>query len=70
MKTDVIDRRRRSRVGLFGEIEDVTYRVLRRTESAGEAEGNELAGFVEGAVIPAVDMPLGLPECEPLGEPF
>lgn len=71
MKVEAIDRRRHSRGGLFAEIEDATYRVLRRTaENAGEAEGDGLAEFAGDATIPDVNVTFGLPVCEQLGEPF
>lgn len=70
MKIEATDRRRHPRAGLFGQIEDVTYRVLRRAEIASEAEADELGEYVDDAGMPAVNVTFGQSEREPLGEPF
>ena len=67
MQVEAKERRRHLREGLFAEIEDVTYRVLRRTE-LGEEAGGELAEFTEE--LADVNVTLGLPRSEQLGEPF
>ncbi len=65
------ERRQYSRVGLFGQIEDVTYQLLRRSENdASETDPDNLAALAEGTAIAAVNVTIGLSGGEPLDEPF